>query len=365
MHLLGESGVLTNAMNAKIKHEDEGAKEKLRLAWSARMSKFMEDVSSGKATYNDVENYFSKEELNTMLGASGEITGIKYIQEQDTFRINFKTEGDIAYTGRIKESGEITQFERGTTENIDQTETISETVGYTTYYADINDDGKVDGIIYADLAVGNTGDGQWTDNWGNYTIPTKTGLKKYYISKKDYTDDFGTKDVISPVSGTTGNERFYIMALDDFTTSESEYTRFCWYDDAYGKLDSSNNVATSADDFGSGRTKIQNMIEAWNNETYGAQNDNGTYLDMWGVVQNEVSKGWFVLSKGEWSAFGGEVAEGLGITKSNYGNYGLGVWYWSASQLNTDRAYLASFINAYISNGNVNNFHSVRLSATF
>ena len=42
-------------MNAKIKHEDEGAKERLQLAWSARMSKFMEDVASGKATENDIE----------------------------------------------------------------------------------------------------------------------------------------------------------------------------------------------------------------------------------------------------------------------------------------------------------------------
>ena len=91
------------------------------------------------------------------------------------------------------------QFEIGTTENINQTEIISETIGYTMYYADIDDDGNVDGIIYADLAIGNTGDGQWTDDYGNYTIPTKNNFKKYYINRRYYKDDFGTKDVISPV----------------------------------------------------------------------------------------------------------------------------------------------------------------------
>ena len=31
------------------------------------------------------------------------------------------------------------------------------------YYADINDDGTVDGVIFADLAVG--GSGEWRNNW--------------------------------------------------------------------------------------------------------------------------------------------------------------------------------------------------------
>ena len=38
------------------------------------------------------------------------------------------------------------------------------------YYADINEDGTVDGVIFADLAVG--GSGEWGANgWGTYKIP--------------------------------------------------------------------------------------------------------------------------------------------------------------------------------------------------
>ena len=86
------------------------------------------------------------------------------------------------------------------------TEKISKSKSYLGYYADIDGDGTVDGIIYADLAFGNQGDGQWKDKDGDYTIPKVedvSKLKDYYISQKDYkvNEGFGTKDVISP-SGT-------------------------------------------------------------------------------------------------------------------------------------------------------------------
>ena len=36
-------------------------------------------------------------------------------------------------------------------------------------------------------------------SWGetNYIIPTKTGLKEYYVSKTNYNGPFGTKNVLS------------------------------------------------------------------------------------------------------------------------------------------------------------------------
>ena len=48
---------------------------------------------------------------------------------------------------------------------------------------------------------------------------------------------------------------------------------------------------------------------------------------MWGLIQNEVEKGWFVPSSEEWAAFGGE----LGITDSNYINFRLSDSYWASS----------------------------------
>ena len=44
--LAGDNGILNKAKDAKIKQEDEETREELQLAWSARMSKFYEAVSS-------------------------------------------------------------------------------------------------------------------------------------------------------------------------------------------------------------------------------------------------------------------------------------------------------------------------------
>ena len=200
--------------------------------------------------------------------------------------------------------------------------------------------------------------------YGTYTIPSETGLKQYYI-KGEYTDEhFGTGKVIAPMEGTSGNERFYVMALEDINPG----TEYCWYDAAYGNLDSSYNVSFTANDFAiagaepTGRINTERMIASWNAEEYGVQNDNSTYDDMWGVIQNEVDDGWFVPSKSEWSAFG----SAFGITRSNYSSkYGLSYFYWSSSQYNTRSAYYAGFIGGYIDSSTVNSNYSVRLATTF
>lgn len=83
------------------------------------------------------------------------------------------------------------------------------------YYADIDDDGTVDGIIFEDFRNGGSG------TWGgsNYSFSIVTDIKNYYISKKDYSGPFGVKDVLAPTG--TGNTRFYVMALRDASTSSS------------------------------------------------------------------------------------------------------------------------------------------------
>ena len=86
--------------------------------------------------------------------------------------------------------------------------TASSGVGY---YADVDENGTVDGVIFEDFKVG--GSGSW-GNWnGTYTIPTVSGTKEYYISKTNYSGPFGTKDVLSAKG--SGNNRFYVMALSD------------------------------------------------------------------------------------------------------------------------------------------------------
>jgi len=98
-----------------------------------------------------------------------------------------------------------------------QIERIPTTTDYVGCYADIDDDGTVDGIIFADQAVGTTGTGECgTNGYGTYEVPKiESGLKEYYISQESYTDDFGTAPVISPA--TDGVDRFFVIGLDNFT----------------------------------------------------------------------------------------------------------------------------------------------------
>ena len=205
-----------------------------------------------------------------------------------------------------------------------------------------------------------------TNGYGTYEIPKENNLKSYYIKNDNYTDDSFKKSgkVIAPMEGTTGNERFYVMALEDINSG----TYYCWYDAAYGNLDSSYNVSNTANDFAvagaepTGRINTERMIASWNAEEYGVQNDNSTYDDMWGVIQDEVDDGWFVPSKSEWSAFG----SAFGITRSNYSSkYGLSLYYWSSSQRNTSFAYHANFRSGNISGSDVIGYDYVRLATTF
>ena len=81
------------------------------------------------------------------------------------------------------------------------------------YYADVDGNGTVDGIIFADFKNGGSG------SWGgtSYTISTVTGLKEYYVSKTNYNGPFGTKNVLS--ARGSGNPRFNVMALSDYNNS--------------------------------------------------------------------------------------------------------------------------------------------------
>ena len=228
------------------------------------------------------------------------------------------------------------------------------------YYADTDRDGTVDGVIFADKAVGNQGSGKWNDSDGVYTIPKVTeGLKDYSISQKSYTGKFGTKPVISPTG--TGEERFYIMALTDIDgkTNGTSGTSYDWYHAAYDKGISEWSTITS-EEFGTGKTNTATMIAKWNATAYGAQDTCSDHKDMWGQIQTKVKDGWFVPSRAEWAAFAGE----LGITSSNYGNFGLSYYYWSSSLFTTNTAWSATFGNGYLYYY-INYNLSVRLGATF
>ena len=316
--LTGDNGILTKASKAREQTEIANVIEQAKT-----------DVL-GIQTENKDGN-ITKGELKTVLDKYFDVVPDDYTTEtvlttKDEYGNHKITVSEI-YNGNLGETQEV----------------ISKTESFVGYYADIDGDETVDGIIYADLAVG--GSGQWTDEDGNYTIPTEENVKDYYISKTDYEGDFGIKDVLSPTG--SGEDRFYVMALSDIDAN----THY-WY---YNANNMSDYASTTSGDFGTGKANTEAMIAKWKNSGYGTQNDN----DMWGLIQNKVADGWFVPSRGEWSAF----AEELGIT-TNYSSFGLGNGYWSSSQRNAYDAYIARFDNGFITN-TVDNGGCVRLSTTF
>ena len=167
------------------------------------------------------------------------------------------------------------------------------------------------------------------------------------------------------MEGTSGNARFYVMALEDINSG----TRYCWYDAAWedgGQLNEIYNVTLTDNDFAvagaepTGRINTKRMITSWNAEEYGAQNNSEIYDDMWGAIQEKVAEGWFVPSKSEWSTFGGA----FGITYSNYSNtFGLSGSYWSSSQNTITNALTAT--PGGISHNQVYSNYFVRLATTF
>ena len=325
-----ENGIIAHAKNAKEITEDKNAEEKVKLAITrAKMGDGQTDV--GKLTVKKL-----KKEIEECGGTL----------EGETFPVTVTVDGR---TFIVEGTGEVaTKTEK---------EIISKEQSYVGYYADIDADGTVDGVIYADLAVG--GSGQFgTDSNGAYTIPKVTeGLKDYYISQTNYkaNDGFGTKDVISPTG--TGTERFYIMALEDFNNGKG----YDWYHDAYMKI---SQIPTS-EDFGKGKLNTTTMISKWNASEYGTQDDS----DIWGQIQEEANNGWFVPSKEELAAFAAFAGE-LGISKDSsnekyYGNFGLSGGYSSSSLRYAGVNWELEFYSLKLTEKMIFNGGPVRLSATF
>ena len=331
--LTGQNGILTQAQSAKTTTENKSAEEKVKLSvMSARTRSETASLELDKL----------KEEITNQGGTA----------TNNEFPLSVTMDGK---TFTVGSTGVVTATGSSTTEPTDK---ISKDTSYVGYYADIDADGTVDGVIYADLAKGDNIEKKWNnDSNSEYTIPTVTeGLKDYYISQTNYkaNDGFGTKDVISPTG--TGTERFYIMALTDITKNGAMYD---WYNAANGKM--SDYATTTSGDFGKGKSNTTTMISKWNAKAYGDQDKCSYHKDMWGQIKKEVNNGWFVPSRAEWSAFGGE----LGITSRNYGNFFLSKEYWSSSQDDTDSAWIAPFELGFMTGGNLDIRNSVRLSATF
>ena len=281
---------------------------------------------------------------------------LKHTGTETSYTITGLT-AETDYTIKVEAYDEAGNAGTDTKQTTTQVAGIPENTSYVGYYADVDGNGSVDGVIYADLAIG--GSGQWENSNGTYTIPKGSNFKKYGISQKNYTDDFGTKDVIK-VTNASGNGRFYVMALNDVDSAE-----LCWYYSASGWMN--DFASTTSTLFGRGKQNTKNMIVKWNASGYGSQNGSISYQDVWGLseVQSKIngSPEWYVPSKEEWSAFGEE----LGITKNNYGSKGLRLRYWSSSQYNESSIWYAYIRYGYMDYDHADSYTYtfVRLGTTF
>ncbi len=256
-------------------------------------------------------------------------------------------------------------------------EPVSKTENCIGYYADLDGDKKADGIIYADLAIGQETASNWASNdCGVFQYRKVTEGLKEYIKEGEEGGGLGTykAPMVKEIAGGGETERFYVMALDDF--GEGEYS---WYYNAFdidmgiGKLtDTDKIVEGTTNDFGEGKTHTDFWIEIYSDpgspEKYGALYDN----DIWSMLQGKLKakgKEWFVPTKSEWSAFGNMCYARDGINVTEGGKYGYGIGssgYWTSSQANEMRAWCVYLPYGDMQNILVNSENpSVRLSTTF
>ena len=149
------------------------------------------------------------------------------------------------------------------------------------------------------------------------------------------------------------------MALEDVVDEENN-DLFCWYDDAYGKMDT---IITSLE-VGTGAENTRKMIENWNGPNGYGEPNTGSYPDVWGIaeVQRKAEEGWYVPSRAEWATF----ADAFNITSSNYNDeFELSTIYWSSSQRTTSRVWFVSFNYGCMYDYYDYDYHYVRLGGTF
>ena len=234
-------------------------------------------------------------------------------------------------------------------------------------YADLDKDGVADGIIVADISKDSSdtkntykGGNPWgTNGYGSFSYTKQTtGLKEYKEEPYTYTGGGSSASgTLVMCTNDSGNPRYYVLALADY-----DNIRHCWYSSANGILDTYHDP--SYNDFGKGKEFTKYNIEKWNSSAYGNQNANMGYIDILGIIQDEVKEGWFVPSRAEWAAFASYLNISKTSTDSNYyANYGLSAWNWTSSQATRYRIYVAS--GSEIGANDANYVGTFRLATTF
>ena len=355
--LTGDNGLLTKAGNAKDASIDGKIEEQIKLAYQEwQVAQYTGNIES-------IDNYI-RNSLNVTYGdnAVSDVT-----KSGNVLMVTFSNEKIYIYNILKEKAIDVTNK----TNIAKSDKKIDSFVGY---YADIDLDGEVDGIIFADLLTGSIKNSQsWgAYNQGVYVIPkyiTIGNLNEYYISQESYTDSyFGTHAVISPKT-INKEERFYIMTLSnlmipektDGTEEENHpaYTSYYWYKKAKTHM----SPLITSNDFGQGKENTRLMIDKYN--AAGTENGYTDSLqdnqDIWKNIQIKYDEGWFVPSRGEWAAFVNE----LNITKNNFQSYGLYKDNWTSSQRTNSNSWFVALEAGNVYGGVVDSLFCVRLATTF
>jgi len=367
--IVGNNGILNQAIRAVKETEQASVKEEIELAWSSVEAEYWDELTRDSNLTK--EDYDMIEKLNKYVGDKGIVKSIKLEQIEGVSKyyivIYEQNSNKEEYTVKVELSGKVTEVEKIEPSEGDLpegVEKISKTQSFVGYYADVNGDKKPDGMIYADLAKGTTrneeGISDELETSKTYEIPIVDNLKDYYIS--EYREEDGTvKQVITSMGGSQ-NDRFYVMDLEELVDGNQE---FYWYPNSE---DWTDDDVTTKTGFGEGRTNTQNMLNKWKSE-YANQEEIGkseegsnipappTPLCIWAEIQDEFNDGWFLPSKEEVVAFSEETGRAIGNRQ----------YYWTSSQNDQNTVWVVGYFWEGMNTSTVasNSCCFVHLSTTF
>ena len=290
--LFGDNGIISNAMKSKIQNENEAAKELLELAWSARLSKYYEDLALGKR--NTYESYFLKDDLNRELGKNGQISKIT-IREGNSFEVIYKDEQGNCYQFIVSKEGKADLI----ADHVKIEEEDEEEVVQIATYG-----------MRVPTGVTQISDVEVQDNWKIFYIDAE----KVYLIYGDYFPNAAIKNISESDDHTLGvwvrKSGSYTITFDEIIAGKNGKIRY--FANVPSNWDNISEALSGSDSVFEGKTidavgtpSLEMWIDSWN-ELYSdhlgyrqvARNEEFLYLDENGeaATENAYREGFIVTT---------------------------------------------------------------------